>query len=52
MRKQFLFGPFEGLKLDNFVTKLGFEKTNSFDKFTHKESKLKTDKTRNLHQNS
>jgi hypothetical protein len=32
MRKHFLFGPFEDLKLGIFVTKLGSEKSKSFDK--------------------
>jgi hypothetical protein len=32
MRKHFLYGPFEDLKLGIFVTKLGSEKPKSFDK--------------------
>ena len=32
MRNHFLFGPFEDLKLDIFVTKLGSEMSKSFDK--------------------
>jgi hypothetical protein len=32
MRKHFLFGPFEDLKLGIFETKLGSEKSKSFDK--------------------
>jgi hypothetical protein len=32
MRKHFLFGPFEDLKLGSFVTKLGSENSKSFDK--------------------
>jgi hypothetical protein len=31
MRKHFLFGLFEDLKFWIFVTKLGFEKSKSFD---------------------
>ncbi len=32
MSKHFLFGPFKDLKLGIFVTKLGSEKSKSFDK--------------------
>jgi len=32
MKKDFLFGPFEDINLGIFVTKLGSEKSKSFDK--------------------